>query len=173
MPVFIYLGPMYAGKTTLLINLCSYYGGTILDYQELNVSTNNTLGTFKSHNDEEKECYKVNNLNDFMDKVGTTENNVYINEAQFFGDLYDFVLKYEMTKNIYVFGLDGDFERKPFGQILNIIPLADSVTKISGICKSCNTNYSLFSKRIVSNTEQYLLDETAYTPMCRECYMKP
>ncbi len=169
MPVHVYIGPMYAGKTTHLISLYSYYGGVILDYSE---DKNIHLSKFKSHNNVEKECYKVNELIKFMYEVGTKEENIFINEAQFFGDLYEFVLKYEKTKTIYVFGLDGDFERKPFGQILNIIPLADKVTKLNGLCKFCSNN-SLFSKRIVPNKEQYLLDETAYVPTCRECYTKP
>lgn len=166
MPIHLYIGPMYAGKTTLLISLYEYYGGVILDHSE---EKNSKKGTFKSHNNVVKECYKVNQLMKFMEEVGTTETNLFINEAQFFDDLYEFVLKYEYTKNIYVFGLDGDFQRKPFGQILNIIPLSDSVKKLNGICKFCSNN-SIFSKRIVPNTEQYLLDETAYVPTCRQCY---
>ncbi len=166
MPIYIYLGPMYAGKTTLLFSLYSFHGGLILDYSE---NEEVSLGTFKSHNNIEKECYKVNKLNNITDDIILNKKYIFINEAQFFGDLYDFVLKYESTKNIYVFGLDGDFERKPFGQILNIIPLCDSVTKLKGMCKKCS-NDSLFSKRIISNKEQYLLDETAYIPTCRECF---
>lgn len=168
MSVHLYIGPMYAGKTTLLNSLHSYYGGVVLDFSE---DTTNNIGTFKTHNNVSNQCYKVNKLMKFMEELGTTEKNIFINEAQFFDDLYDFVLKYENDKNIYIFGLDGDFERKPFGQILNVIPLADTLNKLSGICKLCSRN-SLFSKRIVSNKEQYLLDETAYIPTCRECYMK-
>ncbi len=166
MSLRIYLGPMYAGKTTHLINLYRYHGGIILDYSE---DKTNQKGTFKSHNNIEIACYKVNQLMSFMDDILENETNIYINEAQFFDDLYDFVLKYENKKNICVFGLDGDFERKPFGEILKIIPLCDFVTKLKGYCKKCNKD-SIFSKRIVSNKEQYLLDETAYIPTCRNCF---
>ena len=168
MPVHLYMGPMYAGKTTHLISLFEYHGGIILDHSE---DYTNKEGTFKSHNNVVRKCYKVNRLMKFMNEVGTNEKYIFINEAQFFDDLYDFVLKYEYTNNIYIFGLDGDFDRKPFGQILNVIPLADTVMKLNGICKFCR-NTSLFSKRIISNKEQYLLDETAYVPTCRNCYKK-
>jgi thymidine kinase len=159
---------MYAGKTTHLINLFEYHGGIILDYSE---DKTNKKGTFKSHNNLSRECYKVNKLNNFMENIGTNELNIFINEAQFFDDLCEFVLKYEDTKNIYIFGLDGDFKRKPFGQILEVIPLSDTITKFKGLCKCCS-NDSIFSKRIVENKEQYLPDETAYIPTCRECYKK-
>lgn len=166
MSVHLYIGSMYAGKTSHLISLYEYYGGVILDHSE---DTTNKRGTFKSHNNIVRECYKVNKLINFMDEIGTKEKNIFINEAQFFDDLYDFVLKYEKTNNIYIFGLDGDFERKPFGQILNVIPLSDSIKKLNGRCSICSKE-SIFSKRIVSNKEQYLLDETAYIPTCRKCY---
>ncbi len=168
MSVNLYIGPMYAGKTSHLMNLYSYHGGVILDHT-LDETIENKQGTFKSHNNTVMNCYKAKSLMAFMRKVGTTENSIFINEAQFFDDLYEFVLTYENDKNIYIFGLDGDFNRKPFGQILNVIPLADYVVKFNGICKFCSKN-SLFSKRIVPNQEQYLLDESAYVPTCRTCY---
>jgi thymidine kinase len=168
MTINVYLGPMFSGKTTHLMSLFNYYGGIILDHTK-DETRINKKDTFKSHNNIEMECYKVNKLKSFMTEVGTNERNIFINEAQFFDDLYEFVLEYENDKNIYIFGLDGDFNRKPFGQILNVIPLADYVKKFKGMCKICS-NDSLFSKRIVPNTEQYLLDETAYIPTCRDCY---
>ena len=51
---------------------------------------------------------------------------------QFFNDLYDFILEVEKTNKIVIIsGLDGDFQRKPFGQILDIIPLCNSVIKLN------------------------------------------
>ena len=56
---------------------------------------------------------------------------IAIDEAQFFNDLYDFVLHCEnMKKTVIISGLDGDSDRKPFGQILQCIPLSDSVVKL-------------------------------------------
>jgi len=40
-------------------------------------------------------------------------NSIYINEAQFFPDLYDFVLEQlKQNKHLYLYGLDGDFQQK-------------------------------------------------------------
>lgn len=57
---------------------------------------------------------------------------VLINEGQFFGDLVEFVERWcdEYKKDITVSGLDGDYKREKFGQILDLIPLADSVEKL-------------------------------------------
>jgi thymidine kinase len=105
-----------------------------------------------------------------MDAEWITDGPIYINEAQFFPDLVDFVKKWELEYDLYLFGLDGDFQRKPFGAIVRVLPLCDTVEKLRGTCSLC-THPSLFSKRITSNRERYLLDESAYIPLCRNCYV--
>ena len=60
-----------------------------------------------------------------------------IDEAQFFTDLKDFIIKSEkMNKIIILAGLDGDYLRKPFGQILECIPLCDDLLLLKAMCRS-------------------------------------
>ena len=101
-----------------------------------------------------------------------TSEVVLINEGQFFPDLEDFIkILLENNKKIYVCGLDGDFERKKFGQILNIIPLCDKVTKLTSLCSICkNGSLGIFSKRITFETEQTVVGSDNYIPVCRKCY---
>jgi thymidine kinase len=160
--IHLILGPMYAGKTSKLLKLYKELGGIILDYAETNGE-----GTVVNHNKDSLPCVKCNLL---KSAEWMTDGPVYINEAQFFPDLLDFVRKWEMHFDIYLFGLDGDFMRQPMGQILQVIPLCDTVEKLKGKCSKCS-DPSLFSKRITSDISQYLLDETAYIPLCRNCYL--
>ncbi len=75
-----------------------------------------------------------------------------------------------MNKIIIVAALDGNFRRQPFGKILDIIPLAESVIKLSAICMKCQSDAS-FSKRITEETEENLVGGSdIYTVLCRECY---
>jgi thymidine kinase len=70
-----------------------------------------------------------------------------------------------------VSGLDGDFERKKFGQILDLIPLCDKVTKMTSLCSLCkNGTPGLFSMRLTKEKEQMLIGSTNYIPVCRVCY---
>jgi thymidine kinase len=94
--------------------------------------------------------------------------NIFINEAQFFPDLLEFVQQYENTKEIRIYGLDGDYLRRPFGQILDVIPYCDSIEKLRGVCV-CGQR-SIHSKRVTDDVGQFLLDEKAYVPACRLCY---
>ena len=77
----------------------------------------------------------------------------------------------EQKKKIYICGLDGDFERKKFGQILNLIPLCDKVTKLTSLCSLCkNGTAGIFSKRITCEKEQTVVGSDNYIPVCRSCY---
>ena len=37
----------------------------------------------------------------------------------------------ELNINVIVTGLDGDFQRKPMGEILDLLPIANTITKLS------------------------------------------
>jgi thymidine kinase len=128
-----------------------------------------------NHDKESVQCIHLSCLRDNHTSAITLQKKyylapyIYINEAQFFPDLLDFVKRWE-EKDIYLFGLDGDFQRNPIGQILHVIPLCDKVQKLNGFCSRCKSR-SIFSKRITADTQQILLDETAYIPLCRNCYL--
>lgn len=42
-----------------------------------------------------------------------------------------------MGKTVIVGGLDGDFQRKPFGKILDLIPRAEHIVKLTAVCFNC------------------------------------
>lgn len=99
---------------------------------------------------------------------------IFIDEAQFFTDLYEFV-EHAVdvdAKHVYVYGLDGDYTRRLFGDIARIIPLADTVTKLNGTCAICNDGTrALFSKRMTeSNTQVEIGASEHYEPVCRRHY---
>jgi thymidine kinase len=74
-------------------------------------------------------------------------------------------------KKIYVGGLDGDFERKKFGQILDLIPMCDKINKLTSLCSICKNGVpGIFSKRLTLETEQTIVGSDNYIPVCRSCY---
>jgi thymidine kinase len=64
---------------------------------------------------------------------------VVLEEAQFFRDLQAFALLcvQRLGKELHVFGLDGDYQQRPMGDILQLCPLADTFRKISALCMYC------------------------------------
>lgn len=62
------------------------------------------------------------------------------------------------------------FEQQPFGAILDLIPLAESVIKLSAVCMMCHKE-AAFSKRLGSETEiEVIGGADKYVAVCRECY---
>ena len=96
-------------------------------------------------------------------------------EAQFFKDLYEFVkeLVDEYNKNVIVVGLDGDSDRKNFGDIHKLLPICDDIVKLKAYCSICRNGVrAIFSKRISDSKEKILVgSERDYIAVCRKCYL--
>lgn len=186
------IGPMYSGKTSKLLEIykqCKFCGMSVcVINHSLDKRYHDTM--LSSHDKIMIPCLNTDNLhslwfNDGIIDLNEQFNNenykkirssnvILINEGQFFDNLYDVV--YDMLKNkkiVYICGLDGDFERKKFGQILDLIPLCDNIIKLSSLCSICkNGTPGIFSMRISKETQQTVIGSENYLPVCRKCYDK-
>ncbi len=78
-----------------------------------------------------------------------------------------------MGKIVIVAALDATFQRKPFGKILELIPLAEKVSKLTAICVRCGDE-ACFTQRISKETHVELIGgEETYRPLCRLCFNMP
>ena len=76
-------------------------------------------------------------------------------------------------KVVIVAALDGTFERKPFGSVCNLIPLAEHVEKLTAVCRVTGGDAS-FSRRLGSETEVELIGGAeTYMPVSRRGYYAP
>lgn len=99
---------------------------------------------------------------------------VGIDEAQFFDAEITRVCQILALKGIRVIvaGLDMDYLGKPFGQMPNLLSVADYITKLHAICVKCG-NIASFSHRINNQSGQVLLGEKdVYQPLCRKHYFE-
>lgn len=96
---------------------------------------------------------------------------VGIDEAQFFDEGITTVCEKLALKGmrVIVAGLDMDYQGKPFGQMPNLLAVADYITKLHAICMKCG-NIANVSYRKVAGGKQVLLGEKdIYEPRCRLC----
>jgi thymidine kinase len=78
---------------------------------------------------------------------------IAIDEGQFFPDLVEFTERLtDHGKTVIIAGLDGTFQRKPFGPILELIAKSESILKLSAICTATGAE-AAFSKRTVDSQE--------------------
>ncbi|CEP03570.1 hypothetical protein PBRA_009455 [Plasmodiophora brassicae] len=107
---------------------------------------------------------------------------ILIEEAQFFPDLLQFVLHAVEVdgKDIVVVGLDGDRDRNRFGQVLDLIPYADVVTKLTALCCRCGDGspalFSALLRHTPSSSERdgqiRVGGAGVYEPMCRRHFLQ-
>jgi len=97
-----------------------------------------------------------------------------IDEGQFFPDLVEVCEKLAAAgKTVLVASLDGTFQRKPFGRTLELIPMAESVTKLQAVCMICFRD-AAFSRRLGDETAiEVIGGADKYVAVCRECFFKP
>ncbi|HNJ58711.1 MAG TPA: thymidine kinase, partial [Chitinophagaceae bacterium] len=99
---------------------------------------------------------------------------VGIDEAQFFDDEITNVCETLATKGIRVIvaGLDMDYLGKPFGQMPNLLAIADYITKLHAICVQCGNIANISYRKIEQDGQVLLGEKDVYEPRCRVCYHK-
>jgi len=195
----LFIGPMFSGKTSKLLELyklakfCDipvavfnhsldtrYHDSMLSTHDKVMIpciQTSSLLDLYMcpQSDSEQEELYKEDeNFNRIRSNIRNAEF-ILINEGQFFEDLFPAVI--EMLKDgkkVYIAGLDGDFERKKFGSLLELIPLCDKVTKLTSLCSICKDGTpGIFSLRLTQEKQQTLIGSDNYIPVCRNCYETP
>lgn len=75
-------------------------------------------------------------------------------------------------KIIIISALDGNFLRKAFDCIIELIPLAEKVKKLAAICRQCSANASFSFRTAISDQIELIGGDSMYKPLCRECYIE-
>jgi len=180
--VHLILGPMFAGKTTRLLERVKQLEESVNANVLLLKSDKDTRyakDKVVTHDGRGRECFPVKSLElaVVVETVGVEKwnecNVVAVDEAQFLTNLYEFcrVAADEHNKIVLVAGLNGDFKRETFGEVQETLPLCDSVTKLTAKCK-CGRP-ALFSKRIVDvgDGQELVGGADKYLPACRRCFL--
>ena len=187
------IGPMWAGKTSRLINI--YHAkrtalglgdGEIIAINYVADTRYDQTKGMGSHDSQYIPCVWAEKLCDISNICKETTCRVpeisekfkeakilLINECQFFLDAAEWVRvaveKY--NKQVYVCGLDCDYKRNLFGNWLDLVPHADVVTKLKAICAKCKSKNGLYSHRLTNCSQQFLIGTSEYQTLCRRCYL--
>ena len=172
----IIMGCMFSGKSTELIRRLKRHRAinqVILVINSIK-DTRSSDDVIKTHNWETFACMKVDNLDFAFDFIHDRVCDVVaIDEAQFFTGLREFVQNISPhVKRIIIAGLDGDFLQRPFGEIFDVIPLADEVLKLHALCMVCKDGtLAPFTKRFCEDTttQELVGDHDIYKAVCRKC----
>lgn len=171
------IGPMFAGKTTELMRrvkreiharktcfVIKYSKDTRYNDEHVASHDRSTL----------KANASVSSLADVGDRWMSFEV-IAIDEGQFYPDLIDFATKAaDSGKIVIISALDGDYLRKPFGSICEIVPMCESVDKLTAVCMMCHEAPAHFTRRTVQSCQQELIGGAEmYIATCRRCFNDP
>lgn len=181
----IVIGPMFSSKSSKLIMKLARYadiGMKVLyinsadDFRQAELNT-----CFSTHSSQLKGVKFVNDLifsiksKNLQDIHVTDYDVIGIDEAQFFEDLADTVKIWvnDFKKIVVCVGLDADANMNKFGQILDLIPLCNTIKKSNkATCSEClshqQVNIAPFTGRIAcSNNQKEVGGIELYKPLCR------
>jgi thymidine kinase len=171
------LGPMFSGKTSQILEIYKKCTFCNIPVAVINHSSDTRYHQtmLSTHDQHMIPCFSFTFLSGIITHpVISQQQVILINEGQFFEDLVPVVkILLNQGKKIYIAGLDGDFEQKKFGTILDLIPLCDKVSKLTSLCSQCKDGTpGIFSMRLTDEKQQTLVGADNYIPVCRRCYNK-
>ena len=183
------LGPMFSSKSTELIAQLTKYAdlGFKCLYINSAYDTRDEIHFISSHNSsfnglsQKIDILKVKKLSEIKEYDISQYLFIGIDEAQFYSDLLEYVIKWinHLNKNIIVVGLSGDIHKNKFGQIIDLIPYADSIIHKTAICINCleeNKNILVNAPFTVLKTDAEFNEHTSvnvgdsqkYKAVCRK-----
>lgn len=172
-------GCMFAQKTTELLKRIRRYESIGYKVLVVNYKHDTRYGTnvISSHDIDQHPALSLGSLAELSEQTQLEDYQVLvIDEAQFFGDLYEKVTAWADTLNVHIVvcGLDGDAERKVFGDVLRLVPHAEEFVRLNAYCAVCRDGtLAHFSKRTVPSAEQVLIGaKDSYKPVCRRHFIE-
>jgi len=178
MSLELIIGCMFSGKTSELIRRIRRYESIGKNVCVINHSKDTrTDKKIKSHNNDSIISLKYEKLMNFVYSIKEPYDVICIDEAQFFDDLFVSVQTLVDVKRFHVIvaGLNGDYRRCNFGQIHELLPLADDIHHCKAFCGLCKDGKQLaiHTKRLSSGKD--VVDVGAadkYVAVCRDCYFR-
>lgn len=168
----VIFGPMFSGKSTELMRRVrrfqvAQYNCLVVKYAK---DTRYSESGMATHDKNTMDAVSANCLADVR-PLALKACVIGIDEGQFFPDTVPFAEEMaNLGKIIIVAALDGTFQRKAFGNILNLVPLAESVVKLHAVCMQCYKE-AAYTKRIGAEKEVEVIGGAdKYQAVCRKCY---
>lgn len=200
------MGPMFSGKTVHLVgqidktkfiaNAHMYYVNSSKDTRkDCSISSHSKiLENHDLHDVERLLLTKSESLLEFYNQTLQTDlllgynghsYHLFIDEAQFFPDLLEFVerlvednsAKDRPDITVTIAGLIADSQNKKFGQLWDVLPYCTSIKTLKSICFYCASLGQIVpgvhTLRLKSNESQVLIgDHKQYLPTCTPCFIE-
>ena len=179
MSVHLICGPMFAGKTTILLNMLDNFKNNRTLVLKHTADTRAVRqGDIETHDGRNFPATRVTSLS----KIASFSqfDTIVIDEGQFFQDLTEHCQQWACWgKRVIVSCLTNGLFMEPIPHITEVMAIADQITKLTAQCNTCfeaaSFSYrkkSLPSDMSVKDPRFYLGGAAEYDPCCRRCFLK-
>ncbi|EAY08840.1 thymidine kinase family protein [Trichomonas vaginalis G3] len=154
----VIVGPMFAGKTTEMLRRINRaeHGHRRVVVMKYDKDQRYSVNKVSTHDEYMHDAIPCNMLLPHLEECLGYEV-IGVDEGQFFPDVVEFSEKLaNFGRTVIVAALDGTFQRKPFGKVLDLMSKCESITKLSAVCSQTGSE-AAFSKRIVNSTDVELI----------------
>lgn len=174
--IHLILGPMFSGKSTDLLRRMKRY--SIAKKKCLYIKylddDRYSLSNISTHDFQKCGAVAYKRLADIDISIILKYDCIGIDEGQFFPDIVEYADYWasQYNKIIIVAALDGTFERKPFGKILDLIPCSETVTKLKAVCPKCGMDAPFSARKSDEKEVISIGGSEEYLSLCRKCYLR-
>lgn len=145
MSIELIVGPMFSGKTKALLRrirtLEQDSSNILLCITHSDDDRYTTEHRIISHDGDSHVALAARELMPIVSShLYKNATHLVIEESQFFPDLFPFVKQGADAhhKAFLCGGLDGDYMREPFGQLMDLVPHCDTIQKLKANCTRCS-----------------------------------
>lgn len=178
--VTVFLGPMYAGKSTVLIstlNRCRLANKSAVMFKP-RIDNRYSETEVVSHNGDSTEAVVLSDHKEAYDHVDGVDVVIF-DEIQFFDvDVWRVVNNLAaLGKDVVVGGLNTDFMGQPFETSARVAMIADKVKKLEAVCVKCGsdavwTQMVCDGKEVTDGDRIQVGGSEMYEPRCRRCFVR-
>jgi thymidine kinase len=169
-----FFGPMYAGKSTSLINYVSNNCKNFIAYKP-KIDNRYSENHIETHDGVKIPCNSINSVQDIL--IPDSLNTVIIDEIQFFngnivsGDVLNKVrMLIQVGNNVIVGGLDKDWRGEFFPVSHEIIKMADEFKYLKAKCFQCGKDAEFTYKTRQDSQLVEIGSVGMYEARCMSCW---
>ena len=116
-------------------------------------------------------CLKVMTLDMIAEEMIKDIDFIAVDEAQFFTDLHLVERWLTLGKYVHLSGLIADYNKRPFGDMLKLFPLADDVEQLKAYCVYCdghemNASFTRLNATSEIQSQVMAAGYETYVPVC-------
>lgn len=170
----VFTGPMKCGKTTQLINKYTELSNEGKKCMMFKPIIDNRFSNIEvvSRDGESVTAINIKTIYDLIPYKDLVDF-FFIDEFQFIEgqDVYVIINSFiDSGKVFYVAGLNLTAERKPFGNMPQILALADNIECMEAKCDICGKYNAIYSYCKEDKNKDILVGDTQYLSLCKDCY---